>query len=225
MHRGGFPVQTGDDRYANGVGDVDKEQSLALYNKGRDTWNNWANDLLKRHSDDKWLEDAAANFAGHTFESDADFRDFVFPNVALFDGATFDHHADFSKAIFHGCASFERVKFKFGAGFREATFKDKAWFSEVKFEDDDGIGHAAVFQQAVFEGDAWFWKAVFGGESNFWEAIFHGHAEFGRTTHRIRANFLAVQGKSAFMMERVIFHEVPDFTQATFVRSAPTGRY
>ena len=199
---------------------MDTEESLKKFEQGKDAWNTWAKGLLgQSERDEKWDEQARVNFIGHSFENDADFRDFVFPDIALFDGATFKHEADFSGTTFHGLASFGKANFRFSAGFSKSNFKDKAWFSEVRFENDDGTGPTANFSQAIFEDFAWFWGAIFGGRSEFWGAVFLGHAEFCCTTHRVGANFLAVQGKSAFMMERAKFSEVPDFIQAAFLEA------
>ena len=199
---------------------MDTEESQKKFEQGKEVWNAWAADLLNQsEKNEEWYQEARVTFVNHKFENSADFRDFIFPDAALFYGATFKQEAEFSGAKFYGVASFDKVNFKFSAGFSEVVFKDAARFAEVRFEDDDGTGPNADFRQATFEGFAWFWGTIFGGGSQFWGAVFQSHAEFCCTIHRVAANFLAVQGKSAFMMEGARFYEVPDFTQATFVEA------
>ena len=199
---------------------MNTEESQKKFEQGKEAWNAWATDLLNQsEKSEEWRENAIVTFVDHIFEYSADFRDFIFPDVALFNGSTFKQDADFSGAIFYGPALFDKVKFQFSAGFSKVVFKDEARFAEVRFENDDGTGPTAEFRQVVFEGFAWFWGTFFGGGSQFWGAVFQSHAEFCCTTHRVAANFLAVQEKSAFMMEGARFYEVPNFTQATFVEA------
>ena len=69
---------------------MDSEESVKKFELGKDAWNAWAKDLLDRSErDEKWCKEARVNFVVYSFDTDANFREFVFPHIALFDGATF----------------------------------------------------------------------------------------------------------------------------------------
>jgi len=105
---------------------VNKEESLALYKKGRDAWNEWAETMrsergaLKQAGEwseseissewndatQDWHAGALTLFEKHHFAEDTSFKGFVFPSDAWFLEATFEGHAGFDDATFKGYAGF-----------------------------------------------------------------------------------------------------------------------
>ena len=84
---------------------MNKDESLKLFNQGRNVWNVWAEDRLaekrKLKESGEWIDDlypdnwndptkawqetATADFSGREFVADADFSDFIFPGQARFE--------------------------------------------------------------------------------------------------------------------------------------------
>lgn len=69
---------------------MNKEESLALLEQGRDAWNAWAEDLLAERerleavgewetAKEEWEDRAQVDFEGHEFEIGVDFDSFVSP--------------------------------------------------------------------------------------------------------------------------------------------------
>ena len=177
-----------DDRVAGCCG-VNKEESLALFARGREAWNGraaerfaererleeageWTADRASSEWTDAtraWVKSASADFSQHKFENDAIFRGFVFPDDARFDGASFSGVARFDGASFSGVARFGGASFS-------------------------GV---ARFDQSVFEG-----FTAFDG-ADFAEAV----------------SFRAMDGRTEFSLAGATFGAVPDFTQAHFAEA------
>ena len=101
---------------------MNKEESLALFAKGRDAWNAWAEKMLDARAaleaDGSWGEGrsvsewneatrawhaaAAADFSDYRFQETADFFGFVFPSHVEFEKATFTGDVGFHGASFTG---------------------------------------------------------------------------------------------------------------------------
>src|SRR5512132_3160141 len=99
---------------------MNKEETLALYARGKDAWNAWAKTMLDQRAEMEaagtwavgargdpgnggtraWLDTAKADFAGHLFEGRADFDGFLFPGNADFSKARFTNEARFETAMF-----------------------------------------------------------------------------------------------------------------------------
>lgn len=123
---------------------MNKDQSVALYQQGKDSWNEWATEILTRRDDsDEWKEEASADFSFHAF-GNAEFSEFVFPGPA-----------NFIEAKFAGNSSFIRTKFETSAKFEKVAFANEVWFIETTFRGE------AWFQEAYFRGDAHFGKSIF----------------------------------------------------------------
>lgn len=181
---------------------MNKEESLALYKKGRDGWNKWADEMLARRTKltetrewmaqadnitgklegknlatQDWLAAATSDFSKQVFENDVDFTNFVFPGDVTFIGATFEGYALFEAVMFIGEASFNDTTFTGDAWFnRRATFTGYAGFFGAKFTGE------ARFDEATFNGKARFDEATFNGGARFEEATFNRVAQFSRTT-------------------------------------------
>ena len=138
---------------------MDRNESLALYRRGRDAWNAWAMGMLIEGNDDdapRWVEEATANFMGHEFAEDEHFQGFIFPGYVFFDKARFRGDIEFREATFKGLARFERTTFEDAALFDRAIFESDAWFA------NSAVDGSASFKETVFKGDAWFQGMNFG---------------------------------------------------------------
>lgn len=106
---------------------MNKEETLALWQKGKDAWNAWAHQMLARRAEMErdgtwaasrnvlghegpgdeatagWMDEAAADFEGQAFEAVADFRGFL-SGAAKFENATFEQVAGFDRATLGGDA-------------------------------------------------------------------------------------------------------------------------
>ena len=219
---------------------MNQEETLALLKKGREAWNNWAEEILGRRrmleAVGEWQEKATADFTEHCFEERVDFKGFRFPGNAQFNNATFKGHAQFNNATFKdfawfesatftGSASFESAKFKGHASFDNATFtgftrfgnatfKDSAWFNSATFKD------FAWFESATFKDSASFESAIFTGFALFGDATFTDSAWFDNATFKDSARFNSAIFTGSASFESAIFTGFALFGNATFTDSA-----
>ena len=193
---------------------MDKNETIALYRRGKDAWNDWAAEMLiRRDSSANWADEARASFVSHEFAEDEHFDGFIFRDVALFHKARFRGDVEFREAQFKGLAYFESTKFEGAILFDLASFEDNAWFSDSQVEG------SASFKQVVFKGEAWFHKLSVRSTAYFERSIFQGYTDFSRARFHTHADFLAVQARSAFMMFKTSFFFVPSFEQANFMEA------
>lgn len=195
---------------------MNKEESLALYEKGVEAWNTWANDMLikkaKLEKDEQWRIDILAtrdwinassvDFYGHNFKEAIDFSSFVFPYSVNFQNAKFGYGVMFGNTTFSAHVIFDAATFSNGAIFENTTFSDQVWFICAKFNSD------VWFDNTIFSGNVWFSQAIFDGFTSFNNAIF-----------RSNSSFLAIEGKSHFSFRNAKFHLAPDFNQAHFTEA------
>mgnify|MGYP002527421959 CR=1 FL=1 len=131
---------------------VNKTKSLALYDKCRDAWNEWAQGMIAQRealeaagdwvagsNRDTWNDAtrdwhmaAKADFSEHEFAKDANFKDFQFPGEARFGRATFSGDAGFDSAMFSGYAGFVQTTFKGRTVFDAAKFENEANFNAMR---------------------------------------------------------------------------------------------
>ena len=165
---------------------MNQKQSLELFQKGKDAWNTWADEMIterkaleksgvwktNRYLHNKqtsaWHEQTKADFSGIDFQAWADFRSFRFPGHALFQGASFPkggnfaeseflHDADFLDSQFGDPCIFSSVMFCGATCFRRAMFKSEAYFRDSKFSSRDDVN----FEGAQFMGLAHFGAVKF----------------------------------------------------------------
>lgn len=170
---------------------MNKEESLALYERGKEAWNEWAKEMLARREDSEaWKDTAKTDLASHTFQ-EADFSGFIFPGEAQFKGATFPSSVSFDGANFEDTVNFDWAVFEGIASLIEVTFKGNTSFYDT-----------------AFRASTWFMGSIFERYTSFKRATFHSDADFK-----------AIQVKSVFTMADVEFPHVPDFEQAAFVEA------
>ena len=104
---------------------MNKEETLALYEQGRDAWNAWAEKMLADRTAleaaGAWKNASKAYFEEHSFDTEADFRGFIFPGDAGFDGTTFRDTAGFGLSVFNCSADFTNAVFQGAAASRQES--------------------------------------------------------------------------------------------------------
>jgi hypothetical protein len=104
---------------------VNKEETLALYEQGRDAWNAWAEKMLADRTAleaaGAWKNASKAYFEEHSFDTEADFRGFIFPGDAGFGGGTFRGTAWFGLSVFNCSADFTNAVFQGAAASRQES--------------------------------------------------------------------------------------------------------
>ncbi|NIY74550.1 hypothetical protein HED22_02730 [Thalassospira sp. HF15] len=187
---------------------MNQEETLALWQQGKEAWNAWAEKMLaerkaledkgewevtimpwgeKRQSETtkKWLKNARAVFSSEKTPH-------VFPDATTFEGWLFPSVSEWNVATFNG----------------------DTWFDSATFKD------VALFSGATFEGVARFSDTTFKGVAGFNSVCFEKPTHFSRTRFNTNASFNSSQIKQAFDLSGARFKEVPDFRQ-THCEEAP----
>jgi hypothetical protein len=219
---------------------MDRCQTIELFVRGRDAWNDWANkqlterealkkkglwlpkrdwfdhNKLKYEEARQWMESAAADFSGCRFVGSKE-KAKEEKKVSESAGQPVNtdplepRPADFDGFIFPGKVKFDKATFYGDASFQGATFEGDAWFKEATFKGD------AWFKSANFNGGAVFDHATFQGDAWFRSAAFTGHVWFDSTRFHRVASFYTVTAKHGFALLRACFkRRVPDFLSAKF---------
>jgi hypothetical protein len=220
---------------------MNREQTFALWAKGKDSWNRWAQEMLERRKAlelaGKWqvdlqgrgqnadtsafLELARAEFSTEespqNFETEADFSGLLFPDDVLFARATFSGPANFEKAKFGRAAHFNGARFADSAQFAGTTFMHIAAFTKGTFET------YARFGAASFQGSARFTASRFLGGAEFVDVIFASTAEYAGTTFSGVAAFAEATFGGNARFAKAIFFGNAVFDIATFSGAAGFG--
>lgn len=209
---------------------MNKEESLALFAKGKDAWNEWAARMLEERkaletagtwtlSQDEsvwndatraWRAAAKADFSGHQFKGSVNFSSFVFPDDARFDEVIFSGEACFEEVTFSGDAWFERAAFPDRTSFGKANFSGHASYRKVIFA--GGLN----FNGATVAGDAVFGGVRFSGGGDFREVVFSGNAAFAEVAFLSGVSFNGARFSSDAWFMRARFSDKASFGKATF---------
>ncbi|MER0171362.1 MAG: hypothetical protein DU489_12295 [Nitrosomonas sp.] len=211
---------------------MNKEESLALYEKGVEAWNAWANEMLAKKAEleenkqwqidangkginevtREWINNSNVNFSNpnHIFDKKVDFSDFIFPYSVNFREVTFSGEAWFNNAKFNGDTKFDSAKFNDATRFIGAEFNGLTRFIGAEFND------SVRFNDASFSGTTWFGKASFSDNAWFNNAKFKGAVWFSRASFSGYTDLSDVKfrGKTYFM--QASFGGSVDFNQTTF---------
>ena len=207
---------------------MDQTETLELYRQGRDAWNAWAEDLLVRREESglaTYDQLATADFTGHVFDPDYNFRGFVFPGISYFrkatfsgdvrfDEATFSGNVWFDKAAFSGQARFDNSRFGAMAFFAEADFSDTAWFTSVTFSDE------ARFDQVTFRRFVSFDASIFSGDTRFRGAMFSDNARFDNARFSANTWFVETSFLRNVRFRQSCFNGPTTFERAHFEAGA-----
>jgi uncharacterized protein YjbI with pentapeptide repeats len=144
---------------------MDIAGSLALYARGKEAWNAWAEPMIARRralaatgqwavardsredeyptnaATQSWQQEAAAQFNYHVFDHAPDFSGFVFPGACVFVATKFPEGACFRAARFLGGACFNYARFGAAADFENAEFCSRASFAPTDFADAVRFDH------------------------------------------------------------------------------------
>ena len=199
---------------------MNKEESIALFQSGEESWNAWAKDILARQDDgDDWKAESRVDFSSHVFDN-ADFSGFIFPGYADFSQATFSGNSWFIETRFMGAANFKNAVCENEICFI-TNFEGDAWFGDAIFKGDARFGKSvfhqvADFRKALYKGVASFTNSSFGDIVWFEDAIFFGYAMFNAITCRGSDTYFGAFFKDGATFEDATFQGNADYRAATF---------
>jgi hypothetical protein len=198
-----------------------RDEMIALFLRGAETWNAWA---LNRLCERKALEEAGewaaeagflARFEGQNEKTknwikrssvDFSYCRFLKPGHKMGGGSPVETINvpggifDCFGFMFPAITSFEGVEFHIPIRFFGATFNGPAKFDQVEFNAN------ALFNSVQFHGDTSFDGARFRAHIDFFAAQFHS-----------RSSFYAVKFNAAVSFDSVQFHDsTPLFNEAKF---------
>ena len=189
---------------------MNQDESVALWRRGKDAWNAWAEDMLRQKaeleqagvwngdkSEDewsgetcKWNEAAQIDLSRLRFMTRA-LADTAEKQVGQPEEGSRPADANIKTLVVEcDCIDFNGFVFPRRAWFSHAQFHGDAQFLGARFHGPVGFVDAQFhegggFEEAQFDGPTWFSGAQFHGEASFQDAQFHGEASFqGRTVSR-----------------------------------------
>lgn len=139
---------------------MDSRETLALYKRGKEAWNEWAKETLAHcNGSQAWEHEATAFFSSQLREEfrevnkknsgEANFSGFLFPGRAGFWGA--DHIVRFDDARFEGSVIFTGARFPDQVTFQDAVFHKCVMLNCVRFEGLTRFDGATFRQGVSFE--------------------------------------------------------------------------
>jgi Pentapeptide repeats (9 copies) len=194
---------------------MNNEQSIALYEQGKDAWNEWAEEMIAenkrlgqidgwtRQKSNKMYQNTLTNFTAFNFYTDVDFSGFIFPGPTYFSRAVFEKDATFDSTVFKGDVFFEDAKFEQDMWCEEAIFKNNV-----------------LAKNTYFKKSAWFERTIFNRSANFGSAKFDGLTSFLEAKFQQGSSFGGITANMGFLLEQAQFSRLPDFRQAHF-KEAP----
>jgi hypothetical protein len=208
---------------------MNREETIALFLRGRDAWNAWAEKVLAERkaleADGGWV--AELDWRGILEPKSEKARAWMEAAKAVFTEAAFEtaswpklnssakpieleaNRVDFDGFVFPGDAVFDRVTFAGAASFKGAVFSGAASFEHATFSGD------ASFHGARFSGPASFDATAFSADALFESATFGGPASFEDTVFQRAAYFRRIQAERSFSLAGARFlSQVPDFISA-----------
>lgn len=198
-----------------------KDESIQLFQSGKEAWNAWATEVLARQDDsNQWKAEARVNFSSHVF-GNADFSGFVFPGRAEFSDVQFMGNSWFIGASFNDTATFENAIFNNEICFIESAFKSMAIFEGAIFKGDTHFGKsvfqkAAVFRKATYYGAADFINCLFDDLVLCTDTTFHRYAMFSKTRFRGAGSYFESKFKEGATFEYSVFTGNVNFRDSVF---------
>jgi uncharacterized protein YjbI with pentapeptide repeats len=204
---------------------MNQDESIALWRKGEEAWNAWAEDMLcqkvelekegiwqvdekfrsegRNGETRKWIEAARVNLPGLRFMTRA-LAETAKKQAGQDDGSAQPPEAHVRTLVVESDKiSFDGFVFPWLASFRDAQFHGHAAFGDSQFH------WVSAFGDTQFTGEACFEGAHFHGQADFWGAKINGKAAFGRTQFHETAVFWDAR-----------FHGLADFWGAQFYKEA-----
>ncbi len=211
---------------------MNREESIALYEQGKDAWNEWAEEMLTDRrklvktgdwEDQKgvWNYSARTDFVDHTFSKITNFNGFIFPSDANFSGCIFEKKSNFCKAIFWGYAAFNSSRFlhkseenqldelpDWTVDFQSVNIKGVAFFVDTIFNGAFRIDEAC-FEKITYFGAALF-KGVFWSNNVLYQKkIYLDNAVFEKESFFSSSQFYeAIDASNCTFTKNVFFDKV-----------------
>ena len=195
---------------------MDSRETLALYQQGKEAWNEWAREMSARRNenDPQWEQAATAFFSSQLREEfrevnkknsgEANFSGFLFPGLVGFWGA--DHIVRFDGARFEGWATFTNARFPDQVTFKDAVFHKWAMFNCVRFEGLTRFDGATFRQEVSFESTVFNERTMIQNpEVSFSGVRFDKGAKFTKAHFHSRTSF-----------NRAVFNDLTDFSASVF---------
>jgi len=216
---------------------MNREETLALYAKGVEAWNEWAEEMLaerkqleeagewdtvqsgflrkfpKNQTTRTWLERAKSDFSHaddpHTFNEDINFTGFIFPAMAQFQNAIFNYDTSCRDAKFIGDTTFNQATFQGSATFVGTDFGGCTLFHNVSFNNE------VFFNEASFKDTADFAQVTFNA-ARFYSASFSARAIFTKASFKGEAIFENASFRGEVIFENSFFKFNTSFISARF---------
>lgn len=210
---------------------MNKEETLALYAKGREAWNAWAKEILERRDDSQeWRDKARVDFTDHNFKEPAFTNRNLAPSPPFFLllpmakpelRANFEEaveFVDFIGFIFPDEALFTGARFSIPTHFGEADFRGRATFNAAVFDAlvvFSATAHdALVFNDAKFLGEAHFPGLHLEDDK---DPLSNRPFVFNNVIFKQEVSFLgATFPSSRVMFRRALFEGQADFMDSSF---------
>ena len=219
---------------------MNRQETLALYNQGREVWNRWAKEQLERRDDSA----AWADFTGHEFnipdqatrtaDQQCRLQRSTMPievqvllepyrregqnSGVLGDNANFPPFIDFIGFIFPGDALFSNAQFPCGASFGHTEFRGSAVFDGTLFSGplvfSATLHESLTFNNAKFIGQACFPGLCLVDDNN---PLPDRAFTFNSTVFKQNVSFSgSVFPTSRVMFRQAVFEHEADFMNASF---------
>jgi len=228
---------------------MNREETWALFEQGRDVWNTWAEEMLAKRkkfaengiwpeggnigvgtsATNAWSEEASADFSGQEFNDiNTGFADFVFPWIADFRNARFNNQIDFRNAEFNSLTHFENATFKSDANFQNAEFCTNVSFLHASFEklldfSSVSVGGILQFANCSLQGRSKFRRAIFRKNAVFSNIRFVGKSDFREVVFGAVASFVNSEFFDSSTFLGASFRAEASFKHATFNDNANFG--
>lgn len=222
----------------DGEDGMSAEETLARWGEGKESWNAWAEELLRRKArmieagewatnpfgqgdnppTRAWLEEARADFSEQVFPEPVHFAGYIFPGPVSFASSVFSGGASFDDAEFEAGATFAHARFETAASFKRARFEGVADFDDAAFMADADFEHARF----VMESDGplviavRFNRSQFDGRADFRETLYTGNARFARSRFGGGMRFDAARFQHAADFASVSSRAIAAFPKAVF---------
>jgi uncharacterized protein YjbI with pentapeptide repeats len=221
---------------------MNAHETRALWEMGRDAWNDWASQILKSKANFQeagalalnwfgeadndetrlWLKVASADFANGHFEDEITFDGFIFPGSLNLSGAVFERPVSFAGAEFQLPAKFGRAHFQADAHFKSAKFLGQTIFDDAVFDGIADFEHAEFLKEknGPLTHGAKFQRTRFVGKADFRTSVFVGSADFSKVQFAGTARFDETRFTADAMFEGAVFSAPAGFNACQFLGTA-----
>jgi hypothetical protein len=217
---------------------MNAQETQALWELGREAWNDWAAQIVKSRKNFEergamalnWFGDgeneetrlflkvATADFSNVNFAGECQFDEFIFPGPAVFSGSVFERPASFAGAVFQMPAKFTRTLFHQDASFKGARFAGQALFDDATFEAGADFEKAEFLKErnGPLSHSAKFSRTRFLGRADLRNTRFVGTSDFNKTQFLAQSRFDGAKFGAEASFEGAIFSAPVSLAQTEF---------